>query len=476
MSINIHVNASLAVATAGSATANFGTMLGVFEHSVTANRQDGPFSSISAVEAAGFTVAAAPDVHAWASAAFAQNPRTSQVMIGRRATGESVSEAMSAIEAVAPASWYLTTMGSNTANDILALAAWTESRSKIALVQSSDASLLAGTASEQQVSTFTVGAASTDGVYSIEAINAWTGASIGTASFTASGDDDDAIATGLRAAWDAVAELEAISAAAAGTGADVEITFDGLGNGYTFVLTSPGDILTESTPAFVQNVGELGAALGYNRTAVVYHDSDAEYLAGAWASRCLSANLDAPDGAIIWAYHRLSGVTATRLTDAQKAEALEYPVNYYAPVTYTSGVEEPGFTWPGRMLSGRYIDTQTTIDLTQARLEEAILLAFLQASSTNRKVPMSDDGIQLLAGSALAVLDKLVIAGHYLEDGLSEITNRRAPYIDAPLLSGLSVTQRYWRQVTLSGEAVFASAVQSVGDAATVGLSIVLSF
>lgn len=474
MSINIHVNASLAVATAGSATAAFGTPLFLTEHSVTANRQDGPYASLAEVTAAGFTAAAAPAAYAWASTFFSQNPRSSQCLIGRRGSGEHVATAMDAIEAEDPASFYAVAMETNTANDIMAMAAWVETRSKIALLQSSDAAILAGTASAQQVSTFTVGG-TTDGVYSIAAYNAWTNALIGTASYTASGDTANDIATALRSAWDGVAELAAISAPAAGTGADVEITFDGSGNGYTFVLTAASS-LTESTPAFTQNVLELGSALGYNRTAVVYHDDDTEYLDAAWLARCLSFDLDAPNGAAIWAYHRLNGVTATRLTTAQKGNLIDDGGNYYAPVTYTSGVEEAGFTFPGQMLSGRFIDTQTTIDVTRARIEEALLLAFLRASGVNSKIPMNDDGIQLLAGTALGVLDKLVRAGHYQDDGESSLTSRRTPYIDAPTFASLSAAQRAARRITLSGEAVFAGAVQSVGDSATVGLTLDLSF
>ena len=54
MSIKIHVNAQIAVASAGSASANFGTPIFVAEHSITSNRQDGPYSSLAAAEAAGF--------------------------------------------------------------------------------------------------------------------------------------------------------------------------------------------------------------------------------------------------------------------------------------------------------------------------------------------------------------------------------------------------------------------------------------
>ena len=477
MSINLHINASLAVALAGGASANFGTARFLAEHSISANRSDGPYSSIAEVEAAGFTAAAQADVHGWASAVFAQNPRTASVLVGRRLPGEHVATAMSAIEAAYPAQAYVTNMASNTPNDIMALAAWTETRAKIAVAQSSDAALAAGTASTQQVSNFTIGAAATDGVYSIAVTNAWTGAAIGTASFTASSDDDDAIAAGLRSAWDAVAALAAVSEAAAGASEVVAITFDGLGNGYDFALTSPGDILTVATPAFVQNVLQLGSALGYNQTAVVYHDDDTEYLDGAWCGRCLGFALESPQGNGSWAYHKLVGVTATSQTSAAKTAILASNGNFYAPVTYTSGVEESGFTWEGIMLSGRFIDIQVTLDLTQARIEEAILQAFLRAASTNRPgIGFDDDGIGLLAGAALSVLDRLVRARHYRAGALSSLTQRRTPYVDAPAVSSLSPAQRSGRIVTLTSEAVFGGFIHSVGDPATVGITLDLSF
>ena len=129
------------------------------------------------------------------------------------------------------------------------------------------------------------------------------------------------------------------------------------------------------------------------------------------------------------------------------------------------------------MLSGRYIDTQITIDLTQARIEEAILQAFLSAGASSRPgVGFDDDGIQLLAGAALSVLEKLVRAKHYRDGATSTLTARRTPYVDAPAVSSLSAAQRSGRIVTLSGEAVFGGFVNRVGGASTVGITLDLSF
>jgi len=481
MSINFHVNMSVNVAAAAQARANFGSGLFVTEHTVTANRQDGPFSSLTALSDGGFTVSAAPAANAWAARFFAQNPRGSQIRIGRRASGEALYTALDAIEAVGPSNWYLTASELNTPNELLALATWTESRSKIALAQSSSAAMLAGTASTAQVSTFTVGGVEADGDYSIEVVNAWSGTSLGTATVTRAAAvpaTNADIATAMRLAWDAVPALAAISAPAAGAAEDVEIAFDGLGNGYTFLITTPGGAtLVESTPAFTQNPAELGAAAGFNRTALIYHDDDTEYLDAAWAARCLGFNLDAPGGAGVWAYHRFAGITPTSLSEPEKTNILGYPANYYAPLTFTSGVEDPGFVFPGQMLSGRFMDVQTSVDLTQARMEEALLAVLTAAAATSRpKVPYTDSGVARFREAALGVLNRLVRAGHFNDQATSSGTGRVTPYVDAPLVSEVSTADRSARRLTMSAEAVFSGAIQSVGDAATVGFTIDLSF
>ena len=473
MSITLHVNVNARVATSISASANFGTPIFVAEHTVGAARQNGPYSSIDALEADGFTVGATPEINAWGRRELEQRS-VQQVLVGRRASSEHITDALTAIYAEDPAAFFAVMMAANTPNEIMALASWIEPYSKIAMAQTSSAAVLAATASEQQVSTFTVGG-TTDGVYSIACYNAWTNALIGTASFTASSNTTGEIATGLRDAWDGVAALAAISEPAAGTGDDVEITFDGLGNGYTFVIVAASS-MTENTPAFVQNPGELGAALGFHNTALVYHDDDTEYLDGAWTGRCLGFQLDAPDGAGSWAYQELSGITATSLSDTQKTNILSYPANYYSPVRMTSGVLDPGFTWAGQMLSGRYIDNQVSLHLTRARLEEALLAMFKRAAASSQpRVPFTDQGIQRGRDTALGVLNKLTRAGHYVDGAISSLTGRKTPYIDAPRFVEVSTADKTARRIRYTGEAVLAQSIHSVGDPTVVGLQLDLS-
>jgi hypothetical protein len=107
----------------------FGSLLGAFTHSVTANRQDGPYFSIKEVEDAGFTAAAVPALHEWATIAFTQTRGVDSVIIGRVDAGDANWTAtMTAIEAEDPNSWYWTNIESRADADIAEVAAWVEAR------------------------------------------------------------------------------------------------------------------------------------------------------------------------------------------------------------------------------------------------------------------------------------------------------------------------------------------------------------
>lgn len=126
---------------------SFGNLMGVFEHEITENRQDGPYSSLAEVVAAGFTEAAAEDVYFWASSVFAQGLGVDQVLIGRISGSDaSYSAALTAIEAEATRPWYITNIVSRDAADIESAASWTESAgTKIFIAQTGDADVPAGT-------------------------------------------------------------------------------------------------------------------------------------------------------------------------------------------------------------------------------------------------------------------------------------------------------------------------------------------
>ena len=121
----------------------FGTLIGIFDHSVTANRQDGPYADLVELEAAGFTIAAEPEVHAWASAVFSQDDGIDAILVGREDVGDADwGVTYAAVTAADPNSYYIVNIESRIDADILLVAALVETQRKIYIAQSSDADIL----------------------------------------------------------------------------------------------------------------------------------------------------------------------------------------------------------------------------------------------------------------------------------------------------------------------------------------------
>jgi len=315
---------------------SFGALLGVFSHTVNTDRQNGPYFSLAEVELAGFDSGAEPEVHAWASAVFAQDDGVDQLIIGLLAVADAgdYGVALTAIEAAGPNDWYITNIESRLDADLATVAAWTETRAKIFVGQSDDATLVAFTA--------------------------WQG-------------------------------------------------------------------------------------LGYNRSAGIFHDTDSEYLDGAWSSSGGGLNLDAPDGAGIWAYRQLEAVPFDAVTGAFATTLYAVDANLFGR---NKGVS---FTSKGTMASGRFIDITTSIDWVTARSEEAWIAL---AVGTPTKIPYTNAGINLVVAALQDVLNRGVTFGHFSPDV--------PPIITAPDASEVSGQDKIDRLLTLQAEAVLAGAVQKV--------------
>jgi hypothetical protein len=313
----------------------FGIPLGAFTHTITVNRQDGPYFSLSEVVAAGFTAAATPEIYAWASAVFAQDDGVDSLLIGRiDALDANLTASLDAIEAAGANTWYITNIQSRADADIADLAAWTETRNKLAIVQSSDIALAAALALQ---------------------------------------------------------------------------------------------------------------TAGYNRTALIYHDDDTEYLDGAWTSSGGGMNLDAPGGVGIWAYRQLDGVPFDDVTAAEATSIYAADANLFGR---NKGLS---FTSKGTAASSRFLDVQTSIDWVKARTEEEILSLFV---GTPTKVPYTNAGINLVAAAIQNVLNRGVNFGHFSPDV--------APTVTAPDVSTISSADKINRELTLQASAVLAGAIQKV--------------
>ncbi len=316
---------------------SFGSLLGVFSHTVNADRQNGPFFSLQEVNDAGFTALAEPEANAWATAIFSQDDGVDQIIIGLldAADAGSYTTALDAIEAAGPNDWYITNIESRGDTALGEAAAWTEARRKIFVGQSDD---LAG--------------------------------------------------------------------------------------------------LVEFLAWQTSNL---------NRSAGIFHDDDAEYLDGAWSSSGGGLNLDAPDGAGIWAYRQLEGVPFDAVTGAQALSIYAADANLFGR---NKGVN---FTSKGTMASGRFIDVTTSIDWTTTRMEEALLALFV---GTPTKIPYTNAGINIIVATIQGVLNRGVTAGHFSTDV--------APTVEAPDVSTVSNQDKIDRVLTLVANVVLAGAVQKV--------------
>ena len=332
------VNVDVLLSGAAAEKFAFGIPMGVFPFTgiISTDRQFGPYFSLAEVVADGFSSIAEPAIYAWAAAVFAQDDGVDSLLIGQQTAGDAgdYTVTMDAIEAAGANTWYITNIESRADADIADLAAWTETRSKLAIVQSDDLTLTAALALQ---------------------------------------------------------------------------------------------------------------TAGYNRTALIYHDDDSEYLDGAWTSSGGGMNLDAPGGVGIWAYRQLEGVPFDDVTAAEATSIYAADANLFGR---NKGLS---FTSKGTAASSRFLDVQTSIDWVEARTEEEILSLFV---GTPTKVPYTNAGINLVAAAIQNVLNRGVNFGHFSPDV--------APTVTAPDVSTISSADKINRELTLQATAVLAGAIQKV--------------
>lgn len=341
------VDVSILLTGATAEKFQFGSLLGAFPHSITANRQDGPYFNIQEVVAAGFTAAAEPEIHAWATASF-QTLGVASIIVGRiDGADANLTISLDAIEAVDPGSWYITTIASRLDADLALFGTWTEARNgaggsprKIGIGQS----------------------------------------------------DDLAVAAYL--AWQAAT---------------------------------------------------------LNRSAGIYHATDAEYLDGAWAGRCGGFNLDVPNGVGTWFGKQLSGVPFDPVTGAQATAIYAANANIFGR---NAGLN---FASKGTMASGRFIDVTTTVDWSAVRIQESVLSTLV---GTPTKIPYTNAGINTMAASVQRVLDAGVVNGHFLP--AEQSLPGAEPRVIVPDVKTISPAVKATRELTLSATATIAGAIQKL--------------
>jgi len=474
---------------------SFGNYMGVFEHDITTNRQDGPYASVAEGVADGFTLAAAPEIYYWMSSCFAQDDAVDAVYVGRKipATGGTLDQVWQ-FDA-APAYVDMTTEANDaTVNNWIIFPA----------AEATGDACIIGSAVPFTGVTFdnTGGVQGVGGVVVWEYWNgaAWaalTGVTDNTTGFTAAvgvqtltftqpADWAASVINGSASLYYIRARITTIY----GTNPQYDLGFitgdadwdDALDQitavagpeswyGHTIQSRVKADIVTvaawteandthmffpQSADADFLNgtAGNVALTLetaGYKRTAgPIYHLTSSGaangYLDGAWCSSGFGMDLDAPNGRGIWAFRELEGITYDAVTTAQANAIWDANGNLYGR---NKGLS---FTSKGTTAYGTpyFIDIQTTIDWIKMRLEEDIIALFV----AQNVVPYTDGGINQVVAVVKNRLDQGVTFGHFSPDAEPEVV--------APLAANISSAIKQTRVLTLTASATFAGGVQKL--------------
>jgi len=302
-----------------------------------------------------------------AAAIFAQSRAPTSIKIGRHETGDaSITTALNVIAAEDNAFYCVLTPLKSSA-EIVEIAAWTETQSKIFLAQSSDADVVTAVttdiASLLQASSYD----RTGYMYHHQTINDETGVVV-------------VVASGVATVADALHGLRVGDPITFSNSATVAV------DGNSLVATVPTDGTYTFTTSAPDASGTADYFSGYN------------FPEAAWAGYMLPSDA----GSETWKFKTLAGIqvtTTVHLSPSQEAVVLGKDANLY---TLLAGV---GHTQQGNMASGKFIDIQRGSDWIEARIEEGIVTLLLNAT----KIPYSDAGFTAFHGEIAAVFEQGII-------------------------------------------------------------------
>lgn len=185
------------------------------------------------------------------------------------------------------------------------------------------------------------------------------------------------------------------------------------------------------------NIGETLNAASYARSALLYHHDPKSYAAAAWVGNRFPSD----PGSSTWKYKTLAGVPVSADIDANDESALKgNNVNFYVEV---AGV---GITCDGWSASGEFIDITRFVDWLTARIQER----FFSLLVNNPKLPFTDASGDLVRAQLLAQLQEGINRGGLAADP--------APLVTVPAVASVSTADRAARilpditfQATLAG-------------------------
>lgn len=217
-------------------------------------------------------------------------------------------------------------------------------------------------------------------------------------------------------------------------------------NGKLYVASSQdSDILGAGS----SDIASTQKAATRAKTAVLYHPDNFAWFDAALLGRCLPTT----PGSETWMFKQLNGPAATRFTSTQLTHLQTKYCGWYTTV---AGVN---ITHEGKTASGSYIDIQRGIDWTIARFGEAVVQLLVLVD----KLGYTKKGISKVCAALRGVQKEGVDNGLFSDDP--------APTVTPPDLASISLTDKANRLLpNVKADQVLAGAIHKVLVRATVSL------
>lgn len=208
--------------------------------------------------------------------------------------------------------------------------------------------------------------------------------------------------------------------------------------------SSDADLLTTATTDIASVLG----ALSYKRAVVLYHNTNSEHAALAWAVFKLAAD---PDQQVTqWSYPTLVGITPQTnaiVSTTQKNNLVAKNANVYGIVGSAGSMQK------GQRVNGEWIDSLISMDWTGARVYEALQQMMIDISNRNLRINLNDEGIATAAGTVDGVLKRGEVIGHF-EVGTTKVT--------PPKAKAISTGDRTARRLRIPFEATLTVGTQEI--------------
>ena len=224
------------------------------------------------------------------------------------------------------------------------------------------------------------------------------------------------------------------------TQADVELAAAWTAsNGKLFITASDDVKIYDAGDA--TDIASILQAASHERTAVMFHETPAQYPDAAW----LGLQLATDPGSSTWAYKTLTGITFSPLSTSQSTAVQNKNGNTYELI---GGVN---VTFPGKVASGSYIDDIRGADWLEARITERVFGKLVNLP----KVPHTDPGYGIVEAEIYAQLDEGIDAGYLVDDP--------APVVSVPLSADVSSGDKIARTLNdVTFTAYLAGAVHTI--------------